>query len=198
MTHLSTAVQNYHAFPNTTVSQFSTASSVSIIVSMKGVTTALESLANAPLDFLSNPIFQKLSNFDSITAVYFFRNYVRPGSTPEEPFMYATLDWLVYADYNFGFGAGRVSFDISFENTIVETTSRTIIILIAMTITASCLSFLLTIKALLRSFAAFKFAKENLEGCMTLPWESLSFSDKFAFFNLWLAIILLYCVLVHA
>ena len=93
-------------------------------------------------------------------------------------------------NYNFGFGAGRVVYDVAFQNTIESTSGPTIVILIAFSVFFSAFSLFLTIKALFKSFSVYRFAKSQLQEGKP-SWDEFSFKDKCAFFNLWCSILLL-------
>lgn len=200
ISHLRTAAQSYYTLPQTSVSHWDVSSSFSVSIHSTSGLLHLTSTAADPVGFLNDTIFSTLQEIFAIVPEYKFKNYLRLSGEEDtdEPFMSATILWDVQAYYSFGNGAGRVSYDTYFTNTIKSTSKPTLTIIASIIIVLCALSLGLTIKALMRCFAAFQFAKENLQGSPNLPWETLSFSDKLAFFNIWFRSFSLFMCLMGA
>lgn len=184
---LQSALTGFYNLPNSSLSTYVITPEVAVIVKTTQGYEFFTSTVEDPTGFLTEPVFKTPQRILHILLRYHFVNFLRELDYEDQvvPFMDATLRWVAEADYDFSSGSGRASYDITFTNTIERTSKPTLIVLASFIMVFCLLSLFLTIKALVRCAAAYQFAKENLRGSPRLNWETLSFYDKLAFFNVW-------------
>jgi hypothetical protein len=186
-TSIRQSLSSFYMLPNTSLTTFVVSQEVQITVRHEQGSASFTSTAADPAGFLNDTLFDSPQRIYHIVLEYNFVNFLRQVEDDDQvtPFMDATLRWTAEADYDFSSGSGRASYDIAFLNTIERTSKPTLLVLASFIMAFCLLSTILTIKALVRCAAAYQFAKENLVGSPRLNWETLSFHDKLAFFNIW-------------
>eukprot|EP00911_Craspedida_sp_UC1_P001230 UC1_evm2s928 len=188
-THVNTALDTYFAFPSNALHPFNI--SETVVMQLRRVDGIERStMAARSSDGSHEDVWGKISDediqlADSITVFYKFESYQFPsdallGSTS------ALFQWDATAIYNFRHGGGLVSYSIDVISRIIGGKVTELQGLRVLVLCISIPSLLLTLRALLRGYRAFTFARAQLKNDSSeYAWSELSIVKKLTFFNPW-------------